>query len=38
MKPLNNELAFNKGIEYASEIFFVYGTIIGVTLYELKRQ
>lgn len=37
IKPLSNDAAFNKGVEYFSEIFFFYGILMVLAVYELKR-
>ena len=36
VKPLNNEVALEKGVEFFYEIL-IYGVILGLTLYELNR-
>ena len=37
IKPLPKDTAFRKGVEYFSEIFLVYGGVILVSLYEVKK-
>ena len=37
IKPLADEPAFNKGVEYFSEIFFFYNILMLLALYELKK-
>jgi len=37
IKPLSNDAAFNKGVEYFSEVFFFYGILMALAVYELKK-
>ena len=37
-KPLLNEAAFNKGVNYFSELVFLYGVLLMLAVYELKKQ
>jgi hypothetical protein len=37
IKPLSDEAAFNKGVEYFSEIFFFYGILMLLAVYEIKK-
>ena len=37
IKPLADEPAFNKGVEYFSEIFFFYSILMALAYYELKK-
>ena len=37
VKPLPKDLAFKKGVEYFTEIVVLYGMIIAVSFYEVKR-
>ena len=37
IKPLSSDAAFNKGVEYFSEIFFFYGMLLALAVYELRR-
>jgi len=37
-KSLSENAAFNKGVEYFSEIVFLYGLLLGMTLYELRKS
>ncbi len=36
--PLDEKEAFEKGVEWSTEIFFFYGTITVLAWYELSRQ
>ena len=38
IKPLSPDAAFTKGVEYFSEIFFFYGMLMAIALYEIKRN
>ena len=38
IKPLSDEAAFNKGIDYFVEIVFFYGLLIGIAVWELKKS
>ena len=38
IKPLSDDAAFNKGVEYFSEVFFFYGILIGLGIYEVRRN
>ena len=37
IKPLPKDTAFKKGVEYFTEIFVIYGMIMGVSFWELKK-
>ena len=37
IKPLSDEAAFIKGVEYFSEIFFFYGILMLLAVYEIKK-
>ena len=37
IKPLSDEAAFNKGVEYFSEIVFFYTLILSLASYEIKK-
>ena len=37
LKPLTEEAAFNKGVDYLVELVFFYGVIMVVGFYELKK-
>ena len=37
IKPLSADAAFNKGVEYGSEIFFFYGSLTALAVWELRR-
>ena len=37
IKPLSEEAAFNKGVEYFVEVFFFYGVLISIAVWEIKR-
>jgi hypothetical protein len=38
IKPLSDEAAFNKGIDYFVEVVFFYGVLICLAVFELKRS
>lgn len=38
IKPLSEEAAFNKGVEYFVEVVFFYGVLIGIAVWEVKRS
>lgn len=38
IKPLSDEAAFNKGVEYFVEIVFFYGVLIAIAVYEVQRS
>ena len=38
VKPLSNEAAFNKGVDYFVEMVFFYGILMGIAIYEVKRS
>lgn len=38
IKPLSEEAAFNKGVEYFTELVFFYGILIAIALYEVKQS
>ena len=37
IKPLSDDGAFNKGVEYFSEIFFFYGILMALAIYEIRK-
>ena len=37
IKPLSKDAAFNKGVEWWSEIFFFYGLLMAAAIYEIRR-
>ena len=37
IKPLSDEAAFNKGIDYFVEVVFFYGVLISLAIFEVKR-
>ena len=37
IKPLSDEAAFNKGVEYFVEVVFFYGILIGIAVWEVKK-
>ncbi len=38
IKPLSDEAAFSKGVEYFVEIFFFYGVLFSIAMYEVKQS
>ena len=38
IKPLSEEAAFNKGVEYFVEVVFFYGVLIGIAVWEIKKS
>lgn len=38
IKPLSDEAAFNKGVDYFVDIVFFYGALFGLALFELERN
>ena len=38
IKPLSEEAAFNKGVEYFVEVVFFYGVLIGIAVWEVDRS
>ena len=38
IKPLSEEAAFNKGVDYFVEIVFFYGVLIGIAFYEVVKS
>lgn len=38
VKPLKDDQAFNKGVDIFTELTFLYGFIILITLYEVKKR
>ena len=38
LKPLSSDAAFNKGVDYFSEIFFFYGLLMLVAIYEIRKS
>ncbi|CDW86939.1 UNKNOWN [Stylonychia lemnae] len=38
IKPLSQEAAFNKGVEYFVELVFFYGILITIAMYEIKSS
>jgi hypothetical protein len=37
IKPLSDEAAFNKGVEYFVEVVFFYGVLITLAIWEIKK-
>ncbi len=37
IKPLSDEAAFNKGVEYFVEVVFFYGILIAIAVWEVKK-
>jgi hypothetical protein len=37
IKPLSKNNAFSKGVEWFSEIFFFYGILMGLAVYEINK-
>jgi hypothetical protein len=37
VKPLSDEAAFNKGVEYFVEFVFFYGLLIMIAVWEVNR-
>ena len=35
---LHDEMAFQKGIDYFTEIFFFYGFVFGIAFYEMNKS
>ncbi len=38
IKPLSDEAAFNKGVEYFVEVTFFYGILIAIGIYEVAKS
>ena len=38
VKPLSDEAAFNKGVDYFVEIVFFYGILMAIAIYEVKKS
>lgn len=38
VKPLSDEAAFNKGVEYFVEIVFFYSVLITIAIWEVKKS
>ena len=38
IKPLSDEAAFNKGVEYFVEFVFFYGILVVIALWEVKKS
>ncbi len=38
VKPLSDEAAFNKGVEYFVEVFFFYGVLMAIAVYEVDKS
>ena len=38
IKPVSADIAFNKGVEYFTEIVFFYGVLFGITFYEIDKS
>jgi hypothetical protein len=38
IKPLSEEAAFNKGVEYFVEVIFFYGILMGIAIYEVNKS
>ena len=37
-KPLNPDAAFNKGIDYVSELTLLYGALVAFAIYEARKH
>ena len=37
LKPLNPDAAFNKGIDYVTELILLYGILVGFAIYEARK-
>ena len=37
-KPLNPDAAFNKGIDYISELTLLYGALVAFAIYEARKH
>ena len=37
IKPLTEEIAFDKGVQLFVEIFFVYGVVFAILAFEVKK-
>lgn len=37
IKPLSQDIAFNKGVEWFTEVFVFYGILISIAAYEIKK-
>ena len=37
IQPIHESVAFAKGVEWFTEIFFFYGILFGITFYELRK-
>ena len=35
--PISQDIAFNKGVDYFTELVFFYGVMFGIAVYELDR-
>jgi hypothetical protein len=38
IKPLSDEAAFNKGVDYFVEVIFFYGVLITLAIWEVKKS
>lgn len=38
IQPLREEIAFNKGVEWFTEIFVFYGIMIAICSYEIRKS
>ena len=38
IKTIPSELAFNKGVDWFTEIVFFYGFLFGVSVYEMRKS
>ena len=38
IKPLSDDAAFNKGVEWTSELFFLYSMMLFFGFYEMKKN
>jgi hypothetical protein len=38
IKPLSSDAAFNKGVEYFSELVFFYGVLLALAIYEIRKS
>jgi hypothetical protein len=37
IKPLSDEAAFNKGVDYFVEVVFFYGVLISLAIWEIAK-
>jgi len=38
IKPINDMVAFHKGVQYFTEFTLLYGFFLGFTIYEIRRN